>query len=151
MAKYVRSKITFTGDPETLVKLAADIKSETDSSPISLARILPLTEGTTPEEIWGVSEEAEETDLISLEARSAYALLHHVQRAESPLHSKHTQNAATRLPRSFRQHGVRWFIAPISSRFDYTVVHAARLCYTIGSFYCMQVTRETWQIMLNQQ
>ena len=65
MAKYVRSKITFTGDPETLVKMAEDIKSGTDSSPISLARILPLTAGTTPEEIWGVSEEAEETDLIS--------------------------------------------------------------------------------------
>jgi hypothetical protein len=27
----------------------------------------------------------------------------------------------------------------------------AGFCYTIGSFYCMQVASEIWQIMLNQR
>ena len=61
MSLYVRSKVLFIGEPEVLEQITREI--EENGETISFGRILPLN-GADPEEVWGVSGEAEETDRI---------------------------------------------------------------------------------------
>ena len=61
MSLYVRSKVLFVGEPEVLERITREV--EENGEAISFERILPLN-GADPEEVWGVSGEAEETDRI---------------------------------------------------------------------------------------
>lgn len=64
MDKYVRSKIIFTGDPELLRALRDEMQEKSEDGIISLSAVIPLEDGQDPEEVWGTSDEAEETDAI---------------------------------------------------------------------------------------
>lgn len=61
MKQYIRTKLTFIGDPDRIREITEELGTEKD--PIRFERILPL-EGEDPLEKWGTAEEAEETDLI---------------------------------------------------------------------------------------
>ena len=61
MSLYVRSKVLFIGEPGELERIPREI--EENGETISFERILPLS-GAEPEEVWGVSGDAEETDRI---------------------------------------------------------------------------------------
>lgn len=64
MAGYIRTKLTFEGDKETLTKIDEQLKS--DKEVICFDHIISIDD-KTPEamaEKWGISEEPEEFDMI---------------------------------------------------------------------------------------
>ena len=63
MKEYVRTKLIFTGTPETLNLLMQKLAAADGSVPLSFADILPLNEAGM-EESWGIPGEPEELDSI---------------------------------------------------------------------------------------
>ena len=65
MKRYIRSKITFRGEPEALRALRDSIAETAGTESISLAGIIPAGEGEEERKaLWGTESEAEETDVI---------------------------------------------------------------------------------------
>ncbi len=62
MARYVRSKLSLDGDPEILPEIVEKMKSDTEA--ISFQNIIPAEPDQIKEELWGVEEDAEETDEV---------------------------------------------------------------------------------------
>ena len=62
MKRYVRTRLTFRGEPETIERIRGEL--ETPLGPISLAAVIPPAEGEDLSAIWGTAGEAEETDAV---------------------------------------------------------------------------------------
>ena len=61
MKQYIRTKLTFTGEPDRIREITEELGTKQD--PIRFERILPLG-GEDPAGKWGTEAECEETDLI---------------------------------------------------------------------------------------
>ena len=87
MAKYVRTRLNFTGETELLKQVMNDLADEKEK--ISFARIIPLAETDLPEEKWGVADDAEETDAVLYRNGTALEFLFDtIKKAPVPVYHK---------------------------------------------------------------